>query len=211
MFRDLCGEGTLRNVVLVDNTWRRFDPRYDEFYEARVMSVFEAAIGMGAQVARNENTITSAQEIIHLVLHNDLPPLRTRPWVQDPAVYHSIDNCSGGAYALSLGSQCVRSGHRVGFPLEFSLFALVTYAYRSTWSDSVMDRSEWYTQRSTQFIRVFSGTSPVTEVKLEPHVNNVRLAGPFNLDGRRVVFINILGLGPDSGDADILSTILAIS
>ena len=35
--------------------------------------------------------------------------------------------------------------------------------------------------------------------------------GPFNLDGRRVVFIETPELGSDSDYADILSTILAIS
>ena len=212
MFRDLCGESTLRNVVLVDNTWGKADPGFDKLNETRLMWTFGAAINMGAQVARNENTITSAQNIIRLVLDNDrLPPLRTRSWVQDPTVHHAIDNCSGEAYALSVGSQCPRSGHRVGFSLGFPLFALVTYVCRSTWSDSVISlRSNWML-RSTQFISRFSGTSRVTKVELEPRTSNIRLAGPFNLDGRRVVFIDTPELSSDSNGAYTLSTILAIS
>ena len=211
MFRDLCGEGTLRNVVLVDNTWGKVDPRADNTGEAEPMKTFKAAISMGAQVVRNENTITSAQKIIRLILNNDLPPLRTRSWVQDSTVYHSIDNRSGGAYARSVGSQCPRSSHCVGFPLGFPLIALVTYVCRSTWSDSVMGRTELYTPRSTRFIRLFSKTSYFTGVELEPRTSNIRLAGPFNLDGRRIVFIHIPGIGSGSHSPDILSTILAIS
>jgi len=125
--------------VIVNNTWGNVDPQAIKVLEAELMkNTLKAAIDMGAQVARNENTITSTQNIIRLVLDNHLSSLRTRSLIQDATVYHSIDNHSDGAYALSVGSECLRSGHRVGFPVGFPSFALVTYVCRSAWSDSVM-------------------------------------------------------------------------
>jgi len=134
MFRKLCGDSTLQNVVIVTNMWGQVDPEVGEAREAELVKrdiLFKPILDKGAQIARNENTVTSAQKIIRLVLNNHPLP-RTPSPIQDATVYYSIDNCSGGSevYTLSAGSGCLRSGHRVGFPVGFPLFASVTYIPR---------------------------------------------------------------------------------
>ena len=79
MFRKLCGESTLRNVVVVTNMWGEVDPKVGDAREVELMTddiFFKPVLDKGAQTARHENTITSAQNIIRLVLNNHPIPLR---------------------------------------------------------------------------------------------------------------------------------------
>jgi len=79
VFRKLCGETILQNAVIVTNMWDQVDLQVGEAREVELMredTFFKSVIDKGAQIARNENTITSAQNIIHLVLDNYPLPLR---------------------------------------------------------------------------------------------------------------------------------------
>ena len=79
MFRKLCGESTFKNVVVVTNMWGDVDPRVGSIREAELREddmFFKPLLGMGAQMARHENTAPSAQRIIRLLLNNHPLPLR---------------------------------------------------------------------------------------------------------------------------------------
>ena len=79
MFRKLCGDIALQNVVIVTNMWGKVDPQVGEAREAELMTddiFFKPVLDKGAQIARHENTVTSAQNIIRLVLDNHPLPLR---------------------------------------------------------------------------------------------------------------------------------------
>jgi len=79
MFRQLCGESILRNVVIVTNMWGEVDRQVGEAREAELKDTFfKSSLEKGAQIARNENTITSAQKIIRLILNNHPIPLQIR-------------------------------------------------------------------------------------------------------------------------------------
>ena len=78
MFQELCGENTLQNAVIVTNMWGRVDLQVGEAREAELMRediFFKPILDKGARIARNENTLTSAQNIIRLVLGNRPLPL----------------------------------------------------------------------------------------------------------------------------------------
>jgi len=71
MFKRLCGESTLRNIVIVTNMWGEVDPQVGEAREAKLKDTFfKPVLDKGAQIARNENTVTSAQRIIRLILND---------------------------------------------------------------------------------------------------------------------------------------------
>ncbi|KAF7374715.1 p-loop containing nucleoside triphosphate hydrolase protein [Mycena sanguinolenta] len=58
IFRQLCGEGTLRNVVIVTNMWSQVAPDVGEAREAELASderFFRPALEKGAQMLRNDN------------------------------------------------------------------------------------------------------------------------------------------------------------
>ena len=79
MFRKLCGDSTLQNVVIVTNMWGEVDPVVGKAREAELMRediFFKPVLDKGAQIARHENTPTSAQDVIRLVLDNHPLPLR---------------------------------------------------------------------------------------------------------------------------------------
>jgi hypothetical protein len=78
IFRKLCGDRVLRNVVIVTNMWGEVDLQVGEAREAELMETdifFKPALDNGAQVARHENTIPSAENIIRLILDHDPLPL----------------------------------------------------------------------------------------------------------------------------------------
>ena len=133
MLQELCGESTLRNVVIVTDGWH--ENTHEEYArrEAGLMNNlhFRLAINKGVQYARHDDTTGSAQNIVRLILDNH-PLLPTWPPDQNATVCHSIDNCSGGGepYTLSVGSGCPRNSHHVGVPLGFRLLTSITYISR---------------------------------------------------------------------------------
>ena len=71
MFRKLCGESTLKNVVLVTNMWQ-VDPL--DTNEAREKELsrkfFKPTLDKGAQLARHHNTTESAHDILRKIMYN---------------------------------------------------------------------------------------------------------------------------------------------
>ena len=79
MFRKLCGDSALQNVVIVTNMWGEVNAEVGNQREAELMSqddFFKPVIDKGARMARHENTVISAEKIIRLILGNHPLPLR---------------------------------------------------------------------------------------------------------------------------------------
>jgi len=96
MFRKLCGDSTLRNVVIVTNMWEEVDPQVGDAREAELMKediFFKPVLEKGARMARHNNTLTSAEAIIRLVLDNHPLPLR----IQEELVNERKDIADTGA------------------------------------------------------------------------------------------------------------------
>ena len=96
MFRKLCGDGTLRNVVIVTNMWGEVDPRVGVARETELMSediFFKPVLEKGAKIARHENTVPSAEDIIRRILNNHPLPLR----IQEELVNERKDISETGA------------------------------------------------------------------------------------------------------------------
>jgi hypothetical protein len=86
MFQKLCGESALRNVVIVTNMWGEVNPQVGEEREAELMGkdlFFKPALEKGAQMARHENTVPSAENIIRLILNHDPLPLHIQKELVD--------------------------------------------------------------------------------------------------------------------------------
>lgn len=78
MFRKLCGDNALQNVVIVTNMWGEVDVEVGNRREAELMSddaFFKPVLDKGARMARHENTTLTAAEIIRLILGNHPLPL----------------------------------------------------------------------------------------------------------------------------------------
>jgi chromosome segregation ATPase len=71
MFRELCGEETLKNVVLVTNMWGEVSLDVGEAREEELVGEFlKPVLDKGAQIARHHNTIESAHDIIRRIMKN---------------------------------------------------------------------------------------------------------------------------------------------
>ena len=71
MFRELCGENTLENVVLVTNMWDDVSRDAGESRERELSTeFFKSALDKGAQMARHSNTEQSAHDILRKILRN---------------------------------------------------------------------------------------------------------------------------------------------
>ena len=71
MFRKLCGEPTLRNVVLVTNMWKEGSREINESREKELSSkFFRPALDKHAQMARHYNTLQSAHGIVQKIMAN---------------------------------------------------------------------------------------------------------------------------------------------
>ena len=71
MFRELCGDTTLKNVVLVTNMWSEVSLDIGEARENELSSeFFKSVLDNGAQMARHHDTIQSAHDIIRRIMEN---------------------------------------------------------------------------------------------------------------------------------------------
>jgi hypothetical protein len=86
MFRELCGNSTLKNVAIVTNMWGEVSQEVGEEREHELETeecFFGSAIGKGAELLRHNNTIQSAQAILRHVVHNRPLPLRIQQEIVD--------------------------------------------------------------------------------------------------------------------------------
>ena len=71
IFRELCGETSLKNVVLVTNMWGNVSHDVGEARERELASNFlKPALDKGAQMARHHNTKQSAHDVIRRIMNN---------------------------------------------------------------------------------------------------------------------------------------------
>lgn len=74
MFRKLCGDNTLKNVVITTTMWAQVDPATGDMREQRLQTedkFFKPAIDGGAKMVRHDNTPESARKIVwDIVQHN---------------------------------------------------------------------------------------------------------------------------------------------
>ena len=71
MFRKICGESTLKNVVLVTNMWNVDPQDVSEARESELSSkFFKPALDRGSQMVRHYNTLESAHDIIRKIMDN---------------------------------------------------------------------------------------------------------------------------------------------
>ena len=71
MFRKLCGELTLKNVVLVTNMWGIDSQDINESREKELSDKFlKSVLDKGSQMVRHHNTTESAHDIIRRIVEN---------------------------------------------------------------------------------------------------------------------------------------------
>lgn len=71
MFRELCGDTTLKNVTFVTNMWGDVPQDVGEAREEELTGdFFKPALKKGARLARHYNTMQSAHDIIQSVMNN---------------------------------------------------------------------------------------------------------------------------------------------
>jgi hypothetical protein len=86
MFKELCGEDNLKNVLIVTNMWSQVDPQLGMARENELKSkeaFFKAALDKGAQIFRHDNTIGSAHNIIRQLMKNEPAALRIQQELVD--------------------------------------------------------------------------------------------------------------------------------
>ncbi|KAF5326714.1 hypothetical protein D9619_004272 [Psilocybe cf. subviscida] len=79
MFRQLCGESTLKNVVIVTNMWSEVSEDIGVARETELASedlFFRPVLDKGAQMLRHGNTPASAHAIIARIIENHPLPLQ---------------------------------------------------------------------------------------------------------------------------------------
>ena len=95
MFRQLCGDPTLKNVVLVTNMWGKVTQDRGEARERELTDKhFKAALDKGAQLARHHDTVQSSHDIIRQIMKNDPTAFQIQRELVDER--KSINNTAAG-------------------------------------------------------------------------------------------------------------------
>lgn len=74
MFRELCGDSTLQNVIIVTNMWGEVSKDVGEARESELAGediFFKPVLAKGASMSRHENTRDSAYEILRQIIENN--------------------------------------------------------------------------------------------------------------------------------------------
>ena len=108
MFRQLCGDSTLRNVVLVTNMWGEISQGVGEEREEELTtSFFKPVLDGGARLFRHHNTIQSAHDIIRSIMRNQPATLQIQRELVDEGK-GIIDTAAGEAINKELNQQIRR-------------------------------------------------------------------------------------------------------
>ena len=86
MFRKLCGDETLGNVVIVTNMWGEVAPEIGAAREHELMTddiLFKPVIDQGARMLRHDRTLVSARAILHHIITNCPRALRIQKELVD--------------------------------------------------------------------------------------------------------------------------------
>ena len=95
MFRELCGDSTLKNVVLVTNMWGEVSEKDGQDRENKLTSkFFKPVLDKGAQMIRHHNTVESAHNVIRAIIRNHPIVLQIQREVVDEG--KSIVNTAAG-------------------------------------------------------------------------------------------------------------------
>lgn len=79
MFRKLCGDDTLKNVLLVTTMWGIVESDVGEARENQLRTndlLFKPVLDKGANMIRHDNTSGRAQDILRIIMKNHPAPLR---------------------------------------------------------------------------------------------------------------------------------------
>lgn len=97
MFQELCGENAFKNVVIVTTMWDAVKPEIGATREVELKTkgiFFRPVIEKGGQMARHDNTVSSARDILHRILRNNPVPLRVQEELVDEK--KNIDETGAG-------------------------------------------------------------------------------------------------------------------
>ena len=84
MFRELCGENALQNVIIVTTRWDKVNEEVGELRERELQTKFRAALEKGARMMRHEHPDqNSAHEILRPILQNHPLPLQIQEELVD--------------------------------------------------------------------------------------------------------------------------------
>lgn len=103
IFRELCGETTLRNVLVVTNMWGNVDPKIGEERERELGEndkLFRPVLEKGGRLLRHDNTEASARAILHHLVDNQAAAL---------AIQHEIVDENRDLVHTSAGVELVRT------------------------------------------------------------------------------------------------------
>ncbi|KAL0579291.1 hypothetical protein V5O48_002689 [Marasmius crinis-equi] len=86
MFKQLCGEHTLKNVVIISNMWGQVSPELGNAREEELTTneqFFKPALDKGAKMVRHDNTPENALAILRHLVGNEPLPLRIQTEIVD--------------------------------------------------------------------------------------------------------------------------------
>ena len=108
MFREICGDEALKNVVLVTNMWGEVSLGVGEAREDELSSkFFKPVLDKGAQMSRHHNTVESAHDIIRKIAKNFPVALRIQRELVDEHK-NIADTAAGEAVNRELNEQMER-------------------------------------------------------------------------------------------------------
>ena len=107
MFRELCGDLTLKNVVLVTNMWGDVSTEDGQDRENQLSSdFFKSVLDKGAQMVRHHNPAEPAHDIIRMIIENYPVALRIQELVDEKK--DIVDTAAGEVVNKELNEQMKR-------------------------------------------------------------------------------------------------------
>ncbi|KAG1809655.1 P-loop containing nucleoside triphosphate hydrolase protein, partial [Suillus subaureus] len=97
VFRELCGERSLKNVIIMTNMWLQVTREIGEAREAELASMdkfFKPVLQKGARLLRHDGTLESAHTILRYLINNQAAPLRIQQEIVDE--HKSIEKTAAG-------------------------------------------------------------------------------------------------------------------
>lgn len=107
MFRQLCGDSTLNNVIILTNMWGEVSREIGEARETELATqdiFFKPVLEKGARLLRHNNTVESAQAILRHLVGNSPEALRIQHELADQGM-NIAETAAGEELSRELAAQ----------------------------------------------------------------------------------------------------------
>ena len=183
VFRELCGENTFKNVVIVTNMWGNVNPELGEAREHELTTkFFKPVLDRGARMCRHDGTRDSALTILRHLVDNEAVVLTIQQEIVEERRGFA-DTAAGAVLSHALKEQADRHDEELR-----NLRAEMEIAMRAKDEESRKELQEEVDNKREELVRIKRDVQGMTEnfasekARLETRITEMEMTNRYHVE-----------------------------